>query len=121
MVDGLGARANADAHGFAVWLFLLDGALMLVILLSRRGGKGLLALRPHLASGLAGGAMSLGAYWIVIWATTVAPIALVAALRESSVLFAAAISVLVLREPLSRWRTLSAASIAAGVAIIRLG
>jgi drug/metabolite transporter (DMT)-like permease len=52
---------------------------------------------------------------------TVAPIALVAALRESSVLFAAALSVLVLREPLTRWRTLAAVTIVAGILITRLG
>lgn len=120
LTDGLGARANGDAHGYAVWLFLLDGLLMLAVLLATRGVSGLWALRPYRWSGLAGGSMSLGAYWIVIWATTVAPIALVAALRESSVLFAAAISVLILREPLTRWRTLSVFAIVAGIVMTRM-
>ena len=56
----------------------------------------------HWKSGLIGGVLSLAAYWIVIWAMTVAPIALVAALRETSVLFAAAIAVVFLKEPLQR-------------------
>jgi drug/metabolite transporter (DMT)-like permease len=64
--------------------------------------------------------MSLSAYWIAIWAMTVAPIALVAALRESSVLFAAAISVLILKEPLTRWRTASALAIVAGIIVLRV-
>ncbi len=64
--------------------------------------------------------MLFGAYWIVIWATTKAPIALVAALRETSVLFAAAISVIVLREPLTKWRTLSAIAIVTGIVIVRM-
>src|SRR5579875_1018816 len=119
VTDGLGARTNGDAHGYAVWLFVLDGLLMLALLLLTRGRCGLGAMRPFLASGLAGGAMSLGAYWIVIWAATVAPIAMVAALRESSVLFAGAISVLILREPPTRWRLLSALVIVVGMALMR--
>jgi drug/metabolite transporter (DMT)-like permease len=121
VTDGLGARINGDAHGYAVWLFVLDGLLMLALLLLMRGRCGLGAMRPFLVSGLAGGAMSLGAYWIVIWAATVAPIAMVAALRESSVLFAGAISVLILREPPTRWRVLSASIIVIGVALMRAG
>lgn len=121
VTDGLGARINGDAHGYAVWLFVLDGLLMLALLLLMRGRCGLGAMRPFLVSGLAGGAMSLGAYWIVIWAATVAPIAMVAALRESSVLFAGAISVLILREPPTRWRVLSALVIVIGIALLRAG
>jgi drug/metabolite transporter (DMT)-like permease len=121
LTDGFGARANGDASSYAVWLFVLDGLSMLGLLLARRGLDGLRALRRYWLPGAAGGAMSLGAYWIVIWAMTVAPIALVAALRESSVLFAAALSVLVLREPLTRWRTLAAITIVAGILITRLG
>ncbi|MCX7889709.1 MAG: EamA family transporter [Rhodobacteraceae bacterium] len=119
VTDGLGARINGDAHGYAVWLFVLDGLLMLALLLLMRGRCGLGAMRPFLVSGLAGGAMSLGAYWIVIWAATVAPIAMVAALRESSVLFAGAISVLILREPPTRWRLLSALVIVVAMALMR--
>ncbi|HXF89628.1 MAG TPA: EamA family transporter [Xanthobacteraceae bacterium] len=119
VTDGLGARINGDAHGYAVWLFVLDGLLMLALLLLMRGRCGLAAMRPFIVSGLAGGAMSLGAYWIVIWAATVAPIAMVAALRESSVLFAGAISVLILREPPTRWRLLSALVIVVGMALMR--
>lgn len=120
LTDGLGARINGEARGYAMWLFVLDGLLMLVILLATRGPAGLSALRPYWRSGLAGGTMSLGAYGIVIWATTVAPIALVAALRESSVLFATAISVLILREPLTRWRAFSAVAIVAGIVMTRM-
>lgn len=121
VTDGLGARLNGDAHGYAVWLFVLDGLTMLGIMLALRGRRGLVALGPYWKSGLAGGSMSLGAYWIVIWATTLAPIALVSALRESSVLFAAAISVFILREPLTRWRVISALAIVTGILATRMG
>jgi drug/metabolite transporter (DMT)-like permease len=121
ITDGLGARLNGDAHGYAVWLFLLDGLILLGFLLAVRGRRELAALGPYWKSGLAGGSMALGAYWIVIWATTLAPIALVSALRESSVLFAAAISVFILREPLTRWRVLSALAIVTGILATRMG
>jgi drug/metabolite transporter (DMT)-like permease len=121
LTDGLGARVNGSPHGYAVWLFLLDAVMMLGILLATRGFQGLVALRPYWRSGLSGGCMSLCAYWIIIWAMTVSPIALVAALRESSVLFAAAISVLVLRESLTKWRTIAALVIVAGIVIARSG
>ena len=70
--------------------------------------------------GFVGGALSLASYWIAIWAMTVAPIPLVAALRETSVLFAAVIAVVVLKEPLQRPRIIAALMIVAGLILIRL-
>jgi len=121
ITDGLGARANGSAHSYAVWLFFFDGLAMLIVLLLARGLAGLRALRPYWKSGMAGGAMSFAAYWTAIWAMTQAPIPLVAALRETSVLFAAAISVLILREPLTRVRMLAAVVIVSGIVLTRLG
>jgi drug/metabolite transporter (DMT)-like permease len=119
LTDGIGARANGSPHGYAVWLFVLDGLVMSVMLLASRGRQGL-AVVQHWRQGLAGGAMSLAAYWIAIWAMTKAPIALVAALRESSVLFAAVFSIVFLGEPLWKSRAIAAVLIACGVALVRL-
>ena len=118
--DGLGARASGSASGYTLWLFVLDGIAMLAVVVSWRGGKAMASALPFWRGGLIGGALSLGAYWIVIWAMTKSPIALVAALRETSVLFAALVSVAVLREPLKLSRGLAAVLIAAGVMLIRL-
>jgi drug/metabolite transporter (DMT)-like permease len=71
-------------------------------------------------SGAAGGAMSLGAYWIAIWAMTQAPIASVAALRETSVLFAIAIATVVLKEKLTAWRLAAAVVISGGTVLLRI-
>ena len=120
IVDGTGARTAGSAHAYTVWLFLLDGLMMLVFALLRRGPSVLGEFALHWKSGLIGGALSLAAYWIAIWAMTVAPIALVAALRETSVLFAAVIAVVVLKEPLQRPRIIAALMIVAGLALIRL-
>ena len=80
-----------------------------------RGFSGLAPMREFLGRGMLGGAMSLGAYWIAIWAMTVAPIALVAALRETSVLWATLIAVVFLKEPFIAARAVAAALIVAGV------
>jgi drug/metabolite transporter (DMT)-like permease len=77
-------------------------------------------MQAHWKSGLAGGALQLLSYGIAIWAMTLAPIAIVAALRETSVLFGAAIAVVVLKEPLRANRVIAALLIVAGLALMRL-
>lgn len=120
MVDGVGGRVSGNPHGYAAILFLLDGISMLVFVLLRRGVSVVPALVPYWRRGLVGGTLSLIAYWIAIWAMTVAPIAIVAALRESSVLFGAAIAVIFLKEPLRAVRVIAAMMIVGGLALIRL-
>lgn len=120
LVDGLGARRAPTATGFALCLFIVDGLALGVIFLAKRGTLGLMQIGRHWKSGLAGGAMSMAAYGIVIWAMTQAPIAAVAALRETSILFAVVISTVVLKERLTAWRMTAALIIVAGVVILRL-
>ena len=120
IVDGIGARTAQNAHVYTVWLFLLDGLMMLVFVLLRRGVGVLGDFTQVWKGGLIGGTLSLAAYWIAIWAMTVAPIAMVAALRETSVLFAAVIAVVVLKEPLQRPRIIAALMIVCGLVLIRL-
>jgi drug/metabolite transporter (DMT)-like permease len=120
LVDGIGARISGNPHAYAVMLFALDGVAMLVFALARLRAGILSAMTRYWKSGLAGGALSFVAYWIAIWAMTVAPIAIVAALRETSVLFGALIAMLVLREPLRLTRVWAAVMIVAGLALIRL-
>ena len=75
---------------------------------------------PYWKMGLAGGTMSAGAYWIAIWAMTKAPIAAVAALRETSILFVMVMSIRVLKETVTLPRIAGALLIAAGAAMLRL-
>jgi drug/metabolite transporter (DMT)-like permease len=120
LVDGTGARISGNPHAYTVMLFVLDAVAMLVLGLAVRGsaiGAGSMACWK---SGLLGGALSLVAYWITIWAMTVAPIAIVAALRETSVLFGAALAVAILKEPLRAVRVFAALIIVSGLALIRL-
>jgi drug/metabolite transporter (DMT)-like permease len=120
MADGIGARIAGSASAFTLTMFVLDGLFMLVYGLAARGGPALLALLPAWRGGAAAGAMSLGAYWIAIWAFTQAPLAMVAALRETSVLFAMLIGAVLLKERPGPRRWAAAALMLAGVALIRL-
>ena len=121
LTDGVGARTAPTASSYAIWMFVIDGCLMCIFCLSMRGRQAYFQMLPECRSGAVSGALSLGAYWIVIWAMTKAPIAAVAALRETSILFAVLISVLFLKEKLTRWRLISCALIVVGVIALRLG
>jgi drug/metabolite transporter (DMT)-like permease len=120
VVDGMGARAAGSANAYSVALFIGIAPVMLVYALVRSGRAVVPAMARHWRLGLAGGTLQLGSYGIAIWAMTVAPIAIVAALRETSVLFGAAIAVVFLKEPLRASRIVAALMIVAGLALIRL-
>lgn len=120
LVDGIGAQLSGTASGFTLWMFVGDGILMTLYALLVRGRGLVAAAQGHLVSGAAAGALSLGSYWIAIWAFTLAPIALVAALRETSVLFAMLIAVFWLGEKASAQRWFAAALILAGIVLMRL-
>jgi drug/metabolite transporter (DMT)-like permease len=78
------------------------------------------AMTPHWKIGIGGGLMAVISYSIAIWAMTVAPIAIVAALRETSVLFGAVIAVVLLKEPLRATRIGAALLVVLGLALIRM-
>lgn len=120
LVDGLGARAAGGALAYVPWMALGEALGMAAFAGAVRGPRAFAALAPVWRSGLLAGGMSFASYGIAIWGFTVAPIALVAALRESSILFAMLIAVVLLGEPADRWRWVAAAAIAAGVALMRL-
>jgi drug/metabolite transporter (DMT)-like permease len=118
--DGLGARAAGDAVQYTAALFVLEGLFFFPLVLILRGRAALQAVAGFALPGLVGGAMSFAAYAIAIWAMTQAPIPLVAAAREASVLFGAIIAVIMLKEPLRANRVFGALLILAGLVLIRL-
>lgn len=121
-VDGIGARTAGNAISYTLWMALLPPVLLFTWALSQRGAAAVAAhVRINWWRGLIGGAGSIGSYGIALWAMTKAPVAMVAALRESAILFALVISVLVLKERASAWRYIAGGLIAAGVLILRLG
>ena len=120
LVDGAGARASGNGFAYAAWLTFLEGIPFVAWILVRRGRPAFVYLRASARTGLIGGACSLAAYGIVLWAMTRAPIAAVAALRETSVLFAALIGSLWLKEGFGWRRMAGAASVVAGIAALKL-
>ncbi len=105
--------------GFAVWLTIGDGVLTFLIALIWKRPDIADVIRNNSLTGAAGGAMQVGAYWIIVYALAVAPMGMVSGLRETSVLFAALISTFLLKEGFGVWRFVSASLIAFGLIISR--
>jgi drug/metabolite transporter (DMT)-like permease len=120
VVDGIGARLSANPNGYSVWLFVGIAVVMVPYALYRDGRDVIPAMQRFWLRGFAGGALQVLSYGIAIWAMTVAPIAIVATLRETSVLFGAVIAVVVLKEPLRAVRVIAACLIVCGLVLIRL-
>lgn len=120
IVDALGARASGSASAYTCAMFALSGAGLFAAGFLRRGRLALSVDPRTWRTGALAGALSFLAYWVAIWAFTQAPVALVAALRETSVLMAMLIGVIFLREAGGPWRWSAAGLIAAGVALMRL-
>jgi drug/metabolite transporter (DMT)-like permease len=119
LVDGLGVRQAHDPWAYTALLFLLQGVPMAGLAAVRRP---LTAWRDRtsLERGLLAGLLSVVAYGVVLWAQTKAPLAEVAAIRETSVVFAAVIGTLVLGEGFGRRRVAAAVVIATGIVLIGL-
>jgi drug/metabolite transporter (DMT)-like permease len=120
VVDGLGARVAGDPAAFVGWMFVLDGVIFAVVMLGLRGAASVPAARRVWLVGSVGAAASYASYAIVVWAMTQAPIALVAALRETSIVFGVLIGWIAFGERMTPGKALSAALIVAGVTITRL-
>jgi drug/metabolite transporter (DMT)-like permease len=115
VADGLGVRRSGTVAGYVAWLFLLHGLPIPLVALAVRGRALTARLRGHLGVGVAAGALSVAAYGLVLWAQRRGSLAVVAALRETSVLVAALIGSLVFGERFGRRRVLAAALLAAGI------
>ncbi len=119
IIDGLAGRIAPTVLSFLVYMTSLDGILMAMVFISARGTSGLHQIKPFWRQGLIGGIMSNTAFALSIWAMKSAPIALVAALRETSIIFAVLIARLVLREKMTGWRIAAALLIATGIIFMR--
>ena len=120
VMDGVGARLSANPNAYSLWLFVGIAIVMLPYAVYRDGPDVIPAMQRFWRRGFAGGALQVLSYGIAIWAMTVAPIAIVATLRETSVLFGAVIAVVVLKEPLRAVRIAAACLIVCGLILIRL-
>jgi drug/metabolite transporter (DMT)-like permease len=120
LVDGQGARASDNPLGYAGMLFVFDAVFLMFACHLMRGRQFISKMLPLWKTGAAGALASGVAYAIVIWAMTKAPVASVAALRETSIVFVLLMSSHVLKETLTRNRILGGLLIAAGAILLRI-
>ena len=115
IVDGLGGRASGNPSGYTGLVFVLDAIGMLAAGTAWKGS----GIFKSVAPSLLGAGMSGTAYWIVIWAMAQAPIAAVAVLRETSILFALVFSAKVLKEKIGWPRIAGVVLVVAGAMALR--
>ncbi|MFE5868561.1 EamA family transporter [Streptomyces roseifaciens] len=118
VVDGLGVRASGTPLGYIAWLMILEGTPIPLYALAARRGVFLAEIRPFAVRGLLGGALSVAAYGLVLWAQTRADLAPISALRESSILVGAAIGALFFKERFGAPRIAAAGLMVAGIGMM---
>jgi drug/metabolite transporter (DMT)-like permease len=121
LIDALGVRSAGDVLMYVVWLEVIEHVPLPLYLAATRGGGFADRVLRDWRRGLTGGANMIGAYGLVLWAVSLAPIAQVAALRETSVVIAALIGRFLFREPFGAKRILASVLVAAGILPLQAG
>lgn len=120
LVDGIGIRLSGNAESYVSWLFFLNAFPLLTLALATRPQSLVTHLKKNWGTGLLGGLCTIGSYGLSLWAMTYAPIALVAALRETSVIFATIIAAVFLNERFGATRYLAAGMVTVGAAAMKV-
>ena len=120
LADGAGVRVSGDAWAYVVWLFVVHGLPFSLGVLALKRGVFLRHAQRHWRRGLAGALLSGASYGIALWAMTQAPVAIVAALRETSVIFAALLGAWFLKEGHLRARLGGAMTVLLGLIALKL-
>ena len=120
IIDGLGVRVSGEPLSYTLWLFLINAMPLTGWALYREPDRFIQYLRNHWRPAMIGGVGTLGSYGLALWAMTMAPIAVVAALRETAILFGVLISALVLKEKVGLPRFVAAGFIVLGAIALRL-
>src|SRR4051812_324524 len=120
VVDAAGTRQGEGWASFTVWMIVLDSVVFFLVATTLRGPAIMSDIREALVPIVIAGILGLTSFVVFLWALSRNPIANVVAFRECSVLFAALIGVLFLKERATPWRLCCAALIASGLTIIAL-
>jgi phosphonate utilization associated putative membrane protein len=120
LADGAGVRASGGAERYVVWLFLFMGLPFGLAVLALKRGALIAHAQHHWLRALTGAVLSGLSYGIALWAMTQAPVAIVAALRETSVIFAALLGAWLLKEGHLKERLAGAAAVLAGLVALKL-
>ncbi len=118
VVDAYGVRFTQDPLGYITWIMVLQGPVFFLVAAATRRGRLLRQLRPVWKVGLAGGAISAAAYGIVLWAQLSGALAGIAALRETSIVFAALLGSLLFKERFGAVRVAASAIVVCGVLLL---
>ncbi|MFZ6733100.1 EamA family transporter [Undibacterium sp. Ji42W] len=119
VVDGIGVRKSGAPAAYTMWIFLLTALVLLTVVILRGRQVFFAYIRGKYFLGIAGGTASVASYGLALWAMTLAPVAAIAALRETSILFATAIAAWVLHEKISARRLAAIMLAVAGAIVIR--
>ena len=120
LVDGVGARLSGNAFSYTGWMLLLTGVFVFVISLAFRGRQVTDHVLAQWKKGTLGGGCTFASYSLALWAMTKAPIAPVAALRETSIIFSAILAAFFLKESISPLRYASIIIVALGAIVIKV-
>ena len=120
LIDAQGVRASAAPASYTLWFFAANALVIIAMGRLERGGARSTLPRRHWRRALLGGACSVGSYGIALWAMTRAPVALVAVMRETAVIFGAVLAALVLKEKLTRRRLFATGAVLAGLILLRI-
>jgi drug/metabolite transporter (DMT)-like permease len=118
IIDAKGVRAAPTAASYIVWVFLIVGFGVGGLFAAWRGPRFIASAKSQWRPGLAAGALSIVTYGLALWALRLGDVPRLAALRETSILFAVLIAVFVLKEQVTRGRAAGVGSIAAGALIL---
>jgi drug/metabolite transporter (DMT)-like permease len=120
LVDGNGARLSGAPASYTLWFFVANGVVIAIYGWLRRGGAVAAHFRATWKRAIGGGACAVASYGIALWAMTRAPIALVAVLRETAVIFGAVIATVVLKEKFTRRRLAATGAVMLGLVALKL-
>jgi len=120
LIDAKGARASGSPVAYALWFFIANGITLYAWAGIRRGAVVPRYLAANWPRILIGAALTTGSYGVALWAMTRAPVALVAVLRETSVIFGEVIAYFVLHEKFTRRRLVATGAVMVGLALLKL-
>ena len=118
IIDGIGVRLSGNPAAYIGWLFILSPLPIASIAIIRRRGEALVYIRNNWKLAVLAGGLNLGSYGLSIWALSLAAMAHVSAMRETSVIIAALIGTQLLGESFGKRRILAAMVVATGVILI---
>jgi len=120
LVDGVGVRRSGSPAAYTLWIFLLAGVPFSIWAIAARKKTFVPYIVRHWHLGIIGGVGTTASYGLALWAMTLVPVAIVAALRETSILFGTLIAGIVLKEHVGMRRLIAAGIIASSAAVLRL-